>query len=193
MDNVAATAGSCPGQRPAAVILTGMGCDGQAGTRASARCGGTVLAQDQATSRFFSMPAPPSPPITCSRSSAWTPSPTPSSGTSPEQDQRPREQRGRPRAPRGETIQVRACTSGRAGRAGVGDHGDRLGLDEPRVHVERDTRRDRIRRGSEPVDDPSPQQQPGLTSPRRVALPHARRGRSRTRRGPPSGGACTPP
>jgi two-component system chemotaxis response regulator CheB len=57
MDNVAATAGSCPGQRPAAVTLTGMGHDGQACTRAIARCGGIVLAQDQATSRFFSMPA----------------------------------------------------------------------------------------------------------------------------------------
>jgi hypothetical protein len=49
-----------------------------------------------------------------------------------------------------------------SGRAGVGDHGDRLGLDYPRVHVERDTRRDRLRRVSERVDDPSPQQQPGL-------------------------------
>jgi chemotaxis response regulator CheB len=45
------------GRRALAVILTGMGHDGQAGTRAIAHCGGTVLAQDRATSQFFSMPA----------------------------------------------------------------------------------------------------------------------------------------
>jgi two-component system chemotaxis response regulator CheB len=45
------------GARALVVILTGLGHDGQAGTRAIAHCGGTVLAQDEATSRFFSMPA----------------------------------------------------------------------------------------------------------------------------------------
>ena len=45
------------GSRALAVILTGLGHDGQAGTRAIAHCGGTVLAQDEATSQFFAMPA----------------------------------------------------------------------------------------------------------------------------------------
>jgi two-component system chemotaxis response regulator CheB len=40
-----------------AVVLTGMGHDGQAGVRAIAHCGGTVLAQDQATAKYNSMPA----------------------------------------------------------------------------------------------------------------------------------------
>ena len=45
------------GVRALAVILTGMGHDGEAGVRAIAHCGGTVLAQDKATSRYHSMPA----------------------------------------------------------------------------------------------------------------------------------------
>jgi two-component system chemotaxis response regulator CheB len=45
------------GPRALAVILTGMGHDGQAGTPGIARCGGTVLAQDEATAEFFGMPA----------------------------------------------------------------------------------------------------------------------------------------
>jgi len=45
------------GARALAVILTGMGHDGEAGVRAIAHCGGTVLAQDKATSRYHSMPA----------------------------------------------------------------------------------------------------------------------------------------
>ncbi|MBM2616255.1 chemotaxis protein CheB [Actinoplanes sp. LDG1-06] len=45
------------GARALAVILTGMGHDGQAGVRAIAHCGGTILAQNEATSDFPSMPA----------------------------------------------------------------------------------------------------------------------------------------
>jgi two-component system chemotaxis response regulator CheB len=43
--------------RALAVILTGMGHDGQAGVRAIAHCGGTVLAQDRANSLFDAMPS----------------------------------------------------------------------------------------------------------------------------------------
>jgi two-component system chemotaxis response regulator CheB len=45
------------GTRALAVIMTGMGHDGQAGVRAIAYCGGTVLAQDEATAKYNSMPA----------------------------------------------------------------------------------------------------------------------------------------
>jgi two-component system, chemotaxis family, protein-glutamate methylesterase/glutaminase len=45
------------GARALAVILTGMGHDGQAGVHAIAHCGGTVLAQDVASSAFSAMPA----------------------------------------------------------------------------------------------------------------------------------------
>jgi two-component system, chemotaxis family, protein-glutamate methylesterase/glutaminase len=45
------------GRRALAVILTGMGHDGQAGVHAIAHCGGTILAQDEASSAFASMPA----------------------------------------------------------------------------------------------------------------------------------------
>ncbi|MCY1145085.1 chemotaxis protein CheB [Actinoplanes sp. Pm04-4] len=45
------------GTRALAVILTGMGHDGQAGVHAIAHCGGTVLAQDVASSAFSAMPA----------------------------------------------------------------------------------------------------------------------------------------
>ncbi|GIJ47922.1 chemotaxis protein CheB [Virgisporangium aliadipatigenens] len=45
------------GRRALAVVLTGMGHDGQAGVRAVAHCGGTVLAQDRVTSKFYAMPS----------------------------------------------------------------------------------------------------------------------------------------
>ena len=45
------------GARALAVILTGMGHDGQAGVHAIAHCGGTILAQDEASSAFTAMPA----------------------------------------------------------------------------------------------------------------------------------------
>jgi two-component system chemotaxis response regulator CheB len=56
-DLLLATLAVTCGPRALAVILTGMGHDGQAGVRAIAHCGGTAIAQDQATSKFFAMPA----------------------------------------------------------------------------------------------------------------------------------------
>ncbi|MEW9552232.1 chemotaxis protein CheB [Nonomuraea sp. NPDC050783] len=56
-DLLLATLAVTCGPRALAVVLTGMGHDGQAGVRAVAHCGGTVIAQDQATSQFFSMPS----------------------------------------------------------------------------------------------------------------------------------------
>lgn len=56
-DLLLATLAVTCGSRALAVILTGVGSDGQAGVRAIAHCGGTVLAQDESTSAFFAMPA----------------------------------------------------------------------------------------------------------------------------------------
>jgi len=44
------------GDRAIAVVLTGSGVDGALGVEAVKKMGGTVVAQDEATSEFFSMP-----------------------------------------------------------------------------------------------------------------------------------------
>ena len=56
-DLLLATLAVTCGPRALAVILTGMGHDGQAGVRAITYCGGTAIAQDQATSKFFARPS----------------------------------------------------------------------------------------------------------------------------------------
>jgi chemotaxis response regulator CheB len=56
-DLLLATLAVTCGSRALAVILTGLGHDGQAGVRAIAHCGGTVLAQNEATSAFYAMPS----------------------------------------------------------------------------------------------------------------------------------------
>jgi two-component system chemotaxis response regulator CheB len=55
-DLLLATLAVTCGPRALAVVLTGRGHDAQAGIRAVHRCGGTVLAQDEATAEQFGMP-----------------------------------------------------------------------------------------------------------------------------------------
>ena len=55
-DLLLATLAVTCGPRVLAVVLTGKGTDAQAGIRAVAHCGGTVIAQDEATSAHFGMP-----------------------------------------------------------------------------------------------------------------------------------------
>jgi two-component system chemotaxis response regulator CheB len=45
------------GNRAAAVILTGAGNDGSTGVKSVKAAGGTVIAQNKATAKYFSMPA----------------------------------------------------------------------------------------------------------------------------------------
>jgi two-component system chemotaxis response regulator CheB len=55
-DLLLATLAVTCGPRALAVVLTGDGTDAQVGIRAIAHCGGTVFAQDEATSTHFGMP-----------------------------------------------------------------------------------------------------------------------------------------
>jgi len=56
-DLLLATLAVTCGPRALAVILSGNGHDAQAGVRAVVHCGGTVLAQDERSSKFFAMPS----------------------------------------------------------------------------------------------------------------------------------------
>jgi two-component system, chemotaxis family, protein-glutamate methylesterase/glutaminase len=56
-DLLLATLAVTCGPRALAVVLTGRGTDAQAGIRAIVHCGGTVYAQDQASSVHYGMPA----------------------------------------------------------------------------------------------------------------------------------------
>ena len=47
---------TCCGEHAVAVVLTGTGSDGSLGVRGVKKMGGTVIAQDEATSQFFGMP-----------------------------------------------------------------------------------------------------------------------------------------
>ncbi|TVT23323.1 chemotaxis protein CheB [Amycolatopsis acidiphila] len=55
-DLLLATLAVTCGPRALAVVLTGKGHDAQAGIRAVSHCGGTVFAQDEASSAYFGMP-----------------------------------------------------------------------------------------------------------------------------------------
>jgi two-component system chemotaxis response regulator CheB len=55
-DLLLATLAVTCGSRALAVVLTGEGTDAQVGIRAVTHCGGTVFAQDEATSAHFGMP-----------------------------------------------------------------------------------------------------------------------------------------
>ncbi|MBO0686482.1 MAG: chemotaxis protein CheB, partial [Candidatus Dormibacteraeota bacterium] len=50
------SAAAALGRRVVAVVLTGSGSDGAMGVTAVKKMGGTVIAQDEATSEFFGMP-----------------------------------------------------------------------------------------------------------------------------------------
>jgi two-component system chemotaxis response regulator CheB len=56
-DLLLATLAVTAGPRVLAIVLTGTGHDAQAGIRAVHRCGGTVLAQDEASAEHFGMPS----------------------------------------------------------------------------------------------------------------------------------------
>ncbi|UOZ04892.1 chemotaxis protein CheB [Amycolatopsis sp. WQ 127309] len=56
LDLLLATLAVTCGPRALAVVLTGRGTDAQAGIRAVSHCGGTVFAQDHASSAHFGMP-----------------------------------------------------------------------------------------------------------------------------------------
>jgi two-component system chemotaxis response regulator CheB len=56
-DLLLATLAVTAGPRVLAVVLSGTGTDAQAGIRAVHRCGGTVLAQDEASAQHFGMPS----------------------------------------------------------------------------------------------------------------------------------------
>lgn len=55
-DLMLVTLAMCCGPRVTAVVMTGIGNDGTAGIRTVSFCGGTVLAQDEASSQHFEMP-----------------------------------------------------------------------------------------------------------------------------------------
>ena len=56
-DRLLASCANVYGARTVAVVLTGTGIDGAAGAEAVKAAGGTVIAQDEATSEHFGMPA----------------------------------------------------------------------------------------------------------------------------------------